>query len=180
MIIVIEGARNVGKTFLLNSIKDKINVYKYPFSDWFNTIFDKDMSKNSLDPMFYMPFGMETGILDIGSKGLLNGPLLVDRGFLSNAVFGIMTKRITKQQAIDNLKWLMKKWPNEYHIVYIDANIKNDDRNKDQWEIYDPIETRELYEELIFELQLNITMFYNHFDTESLTKFNETISNIIK
>jgi len=159
-------------------MKDKIDVYKYPFSDWFNTIF-KDMSKNSEDPMFYMPFGMETGMLDLTSKGLLDKPLLVDRGFLSNAVFGIMTGRITKEQAITNLKWLLEKWPKAYHIVYIDADIKEDDRNKDKWEIYDPIKTRMIYEDLMNELEFNVTIFKNKFNNESLEEFDEIVCQII-
>jgi hypothetical protein len=178
MIIIAEGARNVGKTYLLNSMKDKIDVYKYPFSDWFNTIF-KDMSKNSEDPMFYMPFGMETAVLDLKSKGIINKPILVDRSFLSNAVFGIMTKRITREQAIQNILWLLSKWPDSYHIIYIDADIKSDDRNKDQWEIYDPIKTRMIYEDLMSRLNFNITTFKNNFDTESVKEFNDIVDNLI-
>lgn len=178
MIIIAEGARNVGKSYLLNSIKGEITTYKYPFADWFNNIF-VDLNKNSEDSLFYMPFGMETAVLDLSEKNIIDKPILVDRSFLSNAVFGIMTNRITKKQAIDNLQWVLKRWPNAYHIVYIDANIRDDDRNKDQWSIYDPIKTRMLYEELLNQLNFNVTYFKNDFDLQSVHRFHQTINNII-
>jgi Cdc6-like AAA superfamily ATPase len=148
-IIIIEGSRNVGKTYLINSIEQHFKSYKYPFTDWFNTVYNNDITNNINKEIFYLCFGMETGIFDLYSKGLIDGPLILDRGFLSNAVFGIQSGRIQLNEVVINLKWQLNRWPNLFKIVYIESESIVDTRNKDNWSLYDNEKTKEIYQMLL-------------------------------
>jgi Cdc6-like AAA superfamily ATPase len=177
-IIIIEGSRTVGKTYLINSIEKHFKSYKYPFVDWFNTIYDNDMSNNTNKEIFYLIFGQDTCLFDLYFKGLIEGPLILDRGFLSNAVFGIQSNRIQLNEVITNLKWQLNKWPNLFKIVYIDSEPIIDIRNKDNWSLYDNEKTKEIYQTLFKELNLKVTNFYNNKDKQSITDFYNCIKKI--
>lgn len=179
-LIVIEGIRNCGKSHLIDSVKDTFGVYKYPFTEWNNYIKENGLNKDFDPAVFYLLFGHDTCILDLREKGLLNPSkkLIQDRGFLSNAVFGIQSKRISKEEIIINLKWHLSKWTDVYKIIYITADPRPDNRNKDEWNIYDPIETNHIYLELMSELKIPYISFFNNFDKKSELDFFEVLRKI--
>lgn len=179
-IIIIEGSRTVGKTYLINSIEKHFKSYKYPFVDWFNTIYDNDMSNNTNKEIFYLIFGQDTCLFDLYFKGLIEGPLILDRGFLSNAVFSIQSNRIQLNEVITNLKWQLNRWPNLFKIVYIESESIVDTRNKDNWSLYDNEKTKEIYQMLFKELNLEVTNFYNNKDKQSVTDFYNCIKNLVR
>jgi hypothetical protein len=177
-LIIIEGKRLVGKSFLINSVKNTFDVYKYPFVEWNKNIKINGLDKDFDPAIFYLLFGHDTVILDLKEKGLLNNKLIQDRGFLSNAVFGIQSKRISKEEVIINSKWLLSKWSESFKIVYINADSRPDNRDKDEWNIYDPIETDRIYLELMSELKIPYISFFNNFDKKSELDFFEVLRKI--
>jgi len=180
-IIICEGARLVGKSYLVNSVKDAFEVYKYPFIEWNRHIKENGLNKDFNPEIFYLAFGHDTCIFDMREKGLLDPTkkLIQDRGFLSNAVFGIQSKRITKEEVIINLKWQLAKWPHDaFKIIYVSAAIREDNRDKDEWTIYDPEETHRLYIELMHELSIPYINFFNSFDKKSELDFFEILRKI--
>lgn len=180
-LVICEGARHVGKTHLVNSVKDAFEVYKYPFIEWSHHIKENGLNKDFNPEIFYLAFGHDTCIFDMREKGLLDQTkkLIQDRGFLSNAVFGIQSKRITKDEVIINLKWQLAKWPHDaFKIIYVEAERREDERNKDEWAIYDPIETDRLYRILMDELSIPYISFFNNFDKKSELDFFETLRKI--
>lgn len=170
-IIIVEGVRNCGKSFLINKIKDSYLTYKYPFTDWFNYVYDKDMSNNINKEIFYLIFGQDSCLFDMYSKGLIKDQLVLDRGFLSNVVFGIQSKRITEEEAIKNLKWQLEKWPNLFKVVYLSSEHIEDLRDKDSWSIYKSKETDKIYRHLFKELNIEPIEFFNNKDKESEIEF---------
>ena len=180
-IIAVEGIRNSGKSYLVNSVKDAFEVYKYPFIEWNHHIKEHGLNKDFNPEIFYLAFGHDTCIFDMRAKGLLDPTkkLIQDRGFLSNAVFGIQSKRITKEEVIINLKWQLAKWPHDaFKIIYVEADRREDERNKDEWTIYDPMETDRLYRVLMHELNIPYIGFYNNFDKKSELDFFEILRKI--
>lgn len=177
-IIICEGCRNVGKSFLINTIKDLYLTYKYPFNEWFINVYDNDMTNNINKEIFYLIFGQDSCLFDMYNKGLIKDQLVLDRGFLSNIVFGIQSKRITLEEAIKNLKWQLEKWPELFKIVYITSKNTEDLRDKDKWSIYNSEETDKIYRHLFKELNIEPIEFFNNKDKESEIKFFDTLKKL--
>lgn len=177
-IIIVEGVRNCGKSFLINKIKDSYLTYKYPFTDWFNFVYDNDMSNNINKEIFYLIFGQDTCLFDMYQKGLISNQLVLDRGFLSNVVFGIQSKRISIEEAIKNLKWQLEKWPDLFKIVYVSSEYIEDLRDKDIWSIYNSKETDTIYRMLFKELNIEPIEFFNKMNKESEIEFFNTLKKL--
>lgn len=179
-IIVVEGPRNVGKSFLIDSIKDHFKVYKVPFKPWFDAILDSDMNNNIKDSLFYVPFGGEMTLLDMYSKGMVQQNLILDRFFLSNVIFGIQSGRIDKETAYKNAKHLLDTYGHLIKIVRINSEKKADDRNKDEWDIYKFDESNKLYDDVFNELKVDHITFTNQFNNQSVIDFYNLIYGIYK
>jgi len=183
-VIFIEGARNVGKTYLIGNLKSDIQTYKFPFAKYFKESFskvhrDEAMEEvNSKKELYYLTLGYDITILDLFKKGLISENLIVDRGFLSNLVFGVQSGRITVEEGIAAWSWLCKEYEDCFEVVYVCAQPNNDGRNKDAWDIYGQKETMDLYTEFMDTSHSNVMTFENKFDARSVYRFNSVIDNI--
>lgn len=179
-IIIIEGNRNVGKSFLINSIKDHFNVYKVPFKSWFDNILDGDIKNNTSDSIFYFSSGADITLLDLYSKGLLKQNIILDRFFLSNVVFGLQSGRINKEIAYKNAKYLLDTYGHLIKIIRVIGDNIEDNRNKDSWNIYNQNVTNQLYDDLFKDLNIQHIEFINNFNKQSIIDFYNLIYSIYK
>jgi hypothetical protein len=182
-IIFVEGARNVGKTFLLDKLDNDYIIYKFPFSQYFNELhtynINEEKQKLNSDPkLFFLTLGYDITILDLASKGLLKQDLFVDRGIISDLVFGIQAGRINKEFAIVVLKWIIENYGDVFKILYITADNKTDERAKDDWNHYDKSLSNEIFFNLIKDINVFPYYFNNDFNNESIIRFKKCVSNI--
>jgi hypothetical protein len=170
--IIIEGSRNVGKTHLLKSLDLPDNAYKFPFASYFNDCFKNDFegdwtAVNGRSELSYFSLASDIAILDLIKQGHITHDILLDRNFLSTLAFGLLTKRITVEQATNQLKWVLDNYGDIIEIVYIKSDSgQNDDRAKDTWEVYNKKDTDYIYGYLLTKLK-RPRIFKNNFDTLS-------------
>lgn len=195
-IIQIEGARNCGKTFLTNKLIEEVGeefgeVYKFPFVDFYDNLFMKmnnclpnnphKMDYNNKPELYYFTLGYDIMLLDLAKKGLLKGNIIVDRGWLSNIVFGVQSGRIDFETGIIVAKWLDKNYSDILVTLYVsgDSKIEDKTRNKDAWSIYQSDKSRTIYNNLFSEMKKSkIVRFENKFDEASIDKYIDIISEI--
>lgn len=180
MVTIIEGPRNTGKTFLLS--KTNRNVYKFPFASYITESYSKQShdipfnEMNKYPPIHYFSVGSDLAILELDKQNILSD-VYVDRNFLSSLVFGIQSGRITYDTALIEGQYIKSKYDN-YKIIYVNRELEiEDNRNKDDYDIYKYDETHALYHALIYDLGIDdkVEYFTNHFDDESIKTFLEII-----
>lgn len=180
MVTMIEGPRNTGKTFLLSQTNKQ--VYKFPFANYIKESYTKQLNNIHFDelnknkPIHYFSVGSDLAVLELDKQNIINN-VYVDRNFLSTLVFGIQSGRISYDTALIEGEYIKTKYDN-YRIIYINRELViEDNRNKDDYDIYKYDETHTIYHSLIYDLGLDdkITYFTNHFDNESIKKFKEII-----
>lgn len=180
--IIVEGSRMVGKSYLLNNIEGYV-TYKVPFVPYFNEFLKTEnfIESNKNNSAYHFTTGNDVAILSMYRQGLLNSNILFDRGFLSNVVLAVQQDRITIEDGKKYLDWLIHEQYTEYvTIIYVTADNKKDNRNKDNWNILDQSKTNELYELYIsyIENRVNIIRFNNEFNIEDKTNFENIINSI--
>lgn len=168
MVICIEGARNVGKSYLINQLN--LITYKFPFAKIANQI----NINNTNDQLHYLSLGADIAFLELNKN--TNDKKIIDRNFLSSLVFGVQSRRISFETAVKQGKFIKENY--NFKIIYIEAYYKEDNRNKDNYTIYNQTETIELYKRLINKIKLDIIYFHNNFDEDSVLKFISLINNI--
>lgn len=177
MLTIFEGARNSGKTYLANlaSEHNKIPVFKFKFVDWFNLLKLEDSSEG----IHLFALGKEISIQQMNREGILPD-MIMDRGFLTVIVWGILAGRITEENAYRQLDLIISlDLLRNCRIYYIHGNNPNkSDRNKDNWDFMDHTSLeKELYDKFIKYLTENtnpkefeIIIFENKFDESSIIK----------
>jgi hypothetical protein len=174
MLVIFEGARNSGKTYLAQRASDynKIPLYKFQFVNWFNDLNLKDDSRDS----HLFALGKELQILQANRDGILH-PIILDRGFLTVLVWGVLSNRISFDESIDQLDKIIKSGLLENcKVFYIHGDNPNkSERNKDNWDFRDNTsDEKYLYEKFIKHI-LNTYPSFNSFSIHSFeNKFNET------
>jgi len=190
--IIIEGSRNVGKTHLLKSLDLPNNTYKFPFASYFNDCFKNDFegdwtTVNGRPELSYFSLASDIAVLDFIKQGHITHDILLDRNFLSTLVFGILTTRITYEQALNQLQWIMNNYGDIINIICIRSNSSDkDSRDKDSWEVYNKEETDRLYNTLLYECDKcnHASFFANDYSTQamsedSLIKFKQKIMSLM-
>lgn len=180
--ICIEGIRNVGKSFLIKNLDNK-TVYKYPFANYFENCYIHDHNinidvLNSRIDLAYLTMGYNTAVLELLKQNIIKDDIIIDRNFLSALVFNIQSGRITYEQAVNQYNYIFNQYADQFKIIWVTADIKQDNRNKDRWDIYNPNNTLLLYEKLIKDLNIPIIEFRNNFDEDSVIRFKELIEKI--
>lgn len=136
MVIVFEGPRNSGKTFLANHFSKMRNlpIFKFEFVDWFNSLGLDD--KEETTHLFAL--GKETMLMQLHRDGLLRD-FVLDRGFLTVFTWAIISGRISEAKALEQIEIIIKKnLLKEFKIVRIHGrNPDSQPRNKDNWDFRD-------------------------------------------
>jgi len=131
MITIFEGARNSGKTFLANKYSQQtgIPIFKFEFAGWFSGLMIPDEDPRT----HYFALGKEAMLLQLNRDGLLPN-FILDRGFLTVLTWGIISKRITDQEALKQLNLLGDKGLLKNLKVVVVEGTNPESRTKDNWD----------------------------------------------
>lgn len=174
MLVIFEGARNSGKTYLAQKASEHNNtqLYKFEFVKWFNELGLADNSRES----HLFALGKELQLLQANRDGILH-PTILDRGFLTVLVWGVLSKRIDFDEAIEQLdKIVSSNLLENCKVYYIHGDNPNkSDRNKDNWDFRDNTSDEKfLYEKFIRYIIENYPSFDNFSILSFENKFDET------
>ena len=173
-LIILEGSRNSGKTYLAQK-QDTLPVFKFDFNSNFSTW---DFGKQSED-IHWFGLGKEVMLHELEQSGYLP-KLLVDRGILTNSVWGVFQGRVTKTQAEQDLINFHKRGLFKNVKILVVEGEWNQSRTKDIWDNDDSRaeEERALFRSfslLLKDLGVDVRSFTNNFDLESVVRFKNEI-----
>lgn len=177
-LIVIEGARRSGKSFLIQSQRI-YQVFKFDFNGTFSGL---EFTKDSKDA-HYLGLGKELMLQQLNHFGFFDYPFIVDRGIITNTVWAVFQNRITMEKAKKELDWVVSTGMlSNTHFVAI-YGTSTESRSKDIWDGDDSRveEEKNLFEEIyefLEERGIKIHRFHNRFNQESTKEFNEFIKNL--
>ena len=182
MNIIVEGAKRAGKSHLLGTLD--INTFKIPFVEYFHGVIGKEgeRGENNRD-IHWLNAGCDLAVCALSKQGLIQN-IVIDRGPVSNVVFAVMQKRITEKEGLKHIDWLSSSgYMDSMVTVLIKAGENRPERNKDAWEVLDPVREAEMLEKYLDRISHKsshlIYKFTNNYDEESVINFNELIRQII-
>jgi hypothetical protein len=176
-LIVVEGARKSGKTFFVNS-QSWVPIFKFDFNNLYNSL----SLPATGDKTHHIGFGKELMVHQLNRDGFLN-PLIMDRGVITNSVWGILNNRVSKKSVIKELDYMVDQdLFKRSQFLYINGT-STEERSKDVWDNMDARipEEKGLFLEFIEHLSnkgVKINTIENNFDTESLSSFQTIIKNL--
>jgi len=173
-LIIVEGSRKSGKSYLV-SRQAQLPVFKFDFNSNFSVW---NFEKQSED-IHWFGLGKEIMLHELNLSGFLED-MVVDRGILTNSVWGVFQGRITKEQAEQDLinfhnRGLFKNT----RIILVDGEWP-ENRTKDIWDEDDSRIQEEKALFLSFSLLLrslgvDVRSFTNNFDLDSVERFKQEI-----
>lgn len=176
-LIIVEGPRKSGKSYLLQNQND-IPVFKFDFNSNFSVW---DFGKQS-EEIHWFGLGKEVMLHELNKGGFLPR-ILVDRGILTNSVWGVFQGRVTiKQAEADLINFNKRGLFKDVSIILVNGQW-NEKRTKDIWDQDDSRgdEEKMLFDRfslLLSDLGVNLKIFDNKFDLESVVRFKKQIKNI--
>jgi len=175
MLRIIEGARNSGKTYLLQW--SRIETYKFPFPFWYGKL---KLSNNDIGTHNFA-ISKEIMLHHLNRDSHIKKELFIDRGIITTLVWGVLENRISMDEAVKQL-WTFANEGlfDETEIIYVYGDNPRERAAKDVWDDTDKKREVLLYEELLTELRealpnLKISRFENRFDMMSAVDFREEI-----
>lgn len=164
--VIIEGPRNVGKSFLLRGFPH----FKFDLID-----FCKEFNPNPSN-FFYFSIGKDLMSL----QAFKNQSILMDRGFLSSLVFGKLESRFNKTEEIEFIN-LIGTYLDEIKIVLVYGKNPKERKNKDLFDtrfaVYESqLDTYDYYVSNHFKS--NTIYFENKFDLDSEYRFQSLIKEL--
>ena len=194
MIILIEGPRHSGKTFLIQNFlsinkNENLEYYKFYFA---NHVKELGLSKlDSEKSLHYLSLGNILTILEMNKS--YEKIKIFDRSILSAYTWAILQKRLSKKEAIEEFKRVIGSslFCNCRHLVIeVEGETKDKIREKDDlWKALHHTQTEleimnELieigYSELTDQTKGNyLIKIKNNFDYESANIFNSACNSFI-
>jgi len=173
-LIIVEGSRKSGKSYLVSKQTD-FPVFKFDFNSNFSTW---DFGKQS-EEIHWFGLGKEVMLHELNSSGFLE-KMIVDRGILTNSVWGVFQGRVTKTQAEQDLINFHKRGLFKNVRIIVVEGEWDQSRTKDIWDNDDSRaeEERSLFRSfslLLKDLGVNVRSFTNNFDLESVVRFKNEI-----
>ena len=173
-LIIVEGSRKSGKSYLISKQTD-FPVFKFDFNSNFSTW---DFGKQS-EEIHWFGLGKEVMLHELNSSGFLE-KIIVDRGILTNSVWGVFQGRVTKTQAEQDLINFHKRGLFKNVRIIVVEGESGRSRTKDIWDNDDSRaeEERALFRSfslLLKDLGVDIRSFTNNFDLESVVRFKNEI-----
>lgn len=177
-LFIVEGPRKSGKSYLIDN-QNILPSFKFDFNQSFS---DWNFEKNSKD-IHNFGLGKEVMLHQLNQKGFLDQKILVDRGILTNSVWGVFQERISLQRAKEDLKIFNDRgFFKNVEIIYIDGEYSNL-REKDIWDSEDSKRTKEK-EIFIFlltyleSLKVKVHIFTNEMNESSLEAFKTLLKQL--
>ncbi|MGI9141750.1 MAG: hypothetical protein ACR2IJ_01040 [Fluviibacter sp.] len=176
-LFVIEGARKSGKTFFVNSQK-WIPVFKFDFNGVYTSL---DLPAEG-EKTHHIGLGKELMVQQLNRDGFLPD-LMMDRGVITNSVWGILNKRVSKESVYQELDYMLLNGLFKNTFFFLITGTSGEKREKDVWDYMDekiPEETALFLEftEYLSERGVKIQIVENHFNAESLSSFQTIIKNL--
>lgn len=176
-LILVEGSRRSGKSYLISQ-QNHLPVFKFDFNTNFSTW---NFDKNTQD-IHWFGLGKEIMLHELNLSGFIPD-LVVDRGILTNSVWGVFQGRVSEEHARQDLinansRGLFKNTK----IVLIEAE-NPPSREKDIWDQDDSRikEEKDLFTSFSLLLQsfgVDAHVFHNKFDLDSVEAFKKEILDI--
>lgn len=195
-IIFIEGAKGVGKTYLISNRDYNIDMYKFPFPDYLNMRVETEGTKfdrlNRSAEAFQATIGYEMAVMTMFQQGVIKNSLLMDRGPISNAVFGVMNGRVDETEARMHVERLCdleiggsKLIDSSYHFITVSSEHSHS--RIDDWQFMIGEEGHVMQQDLYLEYSkivkqrssANVIVFNNKKDNDSVLRFNNMMRDII-
>lgn len=199
--IILEGARNVGKTYLLSQyLKENPNkffTYKFPFFELYKELeLDRELNAGT-----YFGYGKDLDLLSLAKSNLLPVNILLDRGFVSNIVFAMIFRKAKESDMVKYIEFIKNTYTNvPIDIVYVEAdesgrslNNVSTYREKDLQELKSLNVTNSdiftntysfKYSWVLSQLNLSpnikIHRITNHFDKDSVREFSDLLNSLYK
>jgi hypothetical protein len=188
MIILCEGAKNTGKTYLIEN--SEFRSYKFPFISYYKGMMaeiETDTGKNSAET-FHFTASFDVTLLSMAQQGnlLCNNTILIDRSFMSNIVLGELQGRISHEYGKKYIDWLFENGhlDDQTKMIYVDKNLPDSGRttHKDDWEFLGYEEQKETFEKYFDYLKIKHnwepTRFINNMDEKSMENFDNLIKEL--
>jgi hypothetical protein len=174
-LLIIEGARKSGKTYLVQQQKS-LPVFKFDFNSNFETW---EFSKND-EIVHWFGLGKEVMLHELDNQGFLP-KIIVDRGILTNSVWGVFQGRITEQEAKRDLINFSKRGFFRKTKIILVEGLYEQNRNKDIWDKDDQRREEEKglfssFSSLLLDLGVDIEVFHNNMDLDSVIRFKSKVS----
>jgi len=195
MIIMIEGARHSGKTYVIEKFFEKntnpkVHYYKFQFA---KHIDDLGMRDQETGPgVHYFSIANVLTILELNETLLKDHILVFDRCIFSAYVWSIYRERMGTFRLLEEFrKILNSKLYQNVKLLYVerDESIEIIKREKDYFGNFENSDReKELFERIFSEFKSQITdstkmnefsRMINEFDEESSTEFNQMLNDLI-
>lgn len=176
-LFVIEGARKSGKTHFVSS-QNWIPVFKFDF----NGVYTSLNLPAKGNKTHHIGLGKELMVQQLNRDGFLSD-LMMDRGIITNSVWGILNKRVTKKSVYEELDYMLGNQLFKDTFFFLIKGTSKEKREKDVWDNMDekiPEESTLFLEFTTYLINkgVNIQIIENKFDAESLSSFQNIIRNL--
>lgn len=195
MIVMIEGHRASGKTFLIDKFFEQnqnsnVHYYKFQFVKYID---DLEMRDQETGPgVHYFSIANVLTILELNETLLKDKILIFDRCIFSAYVWSIYRDRLPQSKLLKEFqKILNSEIYQNSKILYVDrsGHIEIKKREKDYFENFENADReKELFERVFSEFKYEIAddsrnnefvRMTNYFNTTSSTLFNEMLNDLI-
>lgn len=197
--IIVEGARNTGKTYLINETCGmfmNIKNFKFPFFEYYKSL---DITSNNTASN-YLTIGRDLTLIEAINQDVMNNDFIMDRGFISSVVFSKLFRDEKEENLVAFINAIKNKITekSKVDIIYIEADEEARDKNnipvnrdKDHTELRELVKNHILLpnnyvywynwtlEQLNGNEFINIHRMVNTFDIKSETQFLNIVGNII-
>lgn len=170
MIYLIEGARNSGKTFLVNSLETDLN-YKFDFTNWVGHLDIVNKKKE----IHQFSLAKEIMLHDLNRNGFIE-KIISDRGIFTVLTWAVLEGRVTEQECYSQLKNFVEKGLlKDTNIIYVEGNNPEKRQEKDFWSDDVKYKEKDILEKFIkvYEMDFHgsVRFFENRFDSDSIKRF---------
>lgn len=176
-LVIIEGARRSGKSYLIGR-QEIFPVFKFDFNGAFSKL---DLGHDSrLTHMFGL--GKEVMVHQLNKEGIV-GNLLIDRGIITNSVWGVMMERCSSEEALNELEYAIEeKYFHNTTFILVRGTYEGN-REKDLWDSMEHLIPREveLFDKIFDFVRsrgVKTRIIQNKFNEESVDEFNKLLNEL--
>jgi hypothetical protein len=196
MILIIEGHRAGGKSFLINKFFEQntnpdVYYYKFQFAKYIEDLGIRDQETGP--GVHYFSISNVMTIFELNQTLLKDKILVFDRAVFSAYVWSIYRERMDKNRLLDEFeKLLLNELYNNVTVVYVNRedNVVTEKREgKDYFDNFENADSeKRLFEEVFSRFKNlmidstkgnNFTRFTNYFNSESSDAFNLLLTGLI-
>ena len=195
MILIIEGHRHSGKTFLIDKFLEQnsnpnVHYYKFQFARYVDALKMRDQETGP--GVHYFSIANVLTILELNQTLLKDHILVFDRCIFSAYVWSIYRERMGSLRLVEEFRRiLMSDLYQNSKVLYVERekNIEVKKREKDYFGNFEDADNeKELFERIFSEFKSQITdssrnnefdRMVNRFSEESSAEFNERLNRLI-